>query len=81
MSRRSSSKSSSSRANRLAQKINKKAIDKPKRLCSTKRMKNKVTFAQIVASVRKTGGRPSVAFTPKKVKAKNDRSSWKREME
>ena len=28
-------------------------------------MKTKVTFAQIVASVRKTGGRPSTAFTPK----------------
>lgn len=44
-------------------------------------MKNKVTFSQVLASVRKTGGRPSVAFTPKKVKVKNDRSAWKREME
>lgn len=44
-------------------------------------MKNKVTFAQVLASVRKTGGRPSVAFTTKKVKAKNDRNSWKREQE
>jgi hypothetical protein len=44
-------------------------------------MKNKVTFAQVLASVRKTGGRPSVAFTTKKVKAKTDRNSWKREQE
>jgi hypothetical protein len=44
-------------------------------------MKNKVTFSQLLLSVRKTGGRPSVAFTTKKVKAKNDRSSWKREQE
>lgn len=44
-------------------------------------MKNKVTFTQLLQSVRKTGGRPSVAFTTKKVKSKNDRSSWKREQE
>jgi hypothetical protein len=44
-------------------------------------MKNKVTFAQIIASVRKTGGRPAVAFVPKKQKVKSDRNSWKREME
>jgi hypothetical protein len=44
-------------------------------------MKNKVTFAQIVASVRKTGGRPSTAFVPKKQKVKSDRNAWKREME
>ena len=81
MSKRSSSKSLSRRANRPASKINKKALDKAKRLCSTKRMKNKVTFAQIIASVRKTGGRPSTVFVPKKQKAKTDRSSWKREME
>lgn len=53
----------------------------PKRSCSTRGMKNKVTFAQVLASVRKTGGRPSVAFTTKKVKAKTDRNSWKREQE
>jgi hypothetical protein len=62
-------------------KKRKKAVDKPKRLCSNTRMKNKVTFAQIVASVRKTGGRPSVAFQPKKAKVKQDRHAWKREME
>lgn len=44
-------------------------------------MKNKVTFAQLLLSVRKTGGRPSVAFTTKKSKTKNDRNSWKREQE
>ena len=44
-------------------------------------MKTKVTFAQIVASVRKTGGRPSTAFTPKTRKVKADRNAWKREME
>ena len=59
----------------------KSRVDKRKGLRSNPRMKNKVTFAQVLASVRKTGGRPSVAFTTKKAKAKNDRSSWKREME
>jgi hypothetical protein len=44
-------------------------------------MKNKVTFAQVLLSVRKQGGRPSVAFLPKKAKAKTDRNSWKRERE
>lgn len=62
-------------------KKKKRTLDKPKRLCSTKRMKTKVTFAQIVASVRKTGGRPSTAFVPKKQKVKSDRNAWKREME
>jgi hypothetical protein len=41
----------------------------------------KLTFAQIVASVRKTGGRPSAVFVPKKQKAKADRNSWKKELE
>jgi len=58
-----------------------KPFDKRKRMRSNVRMKSKVTFAQMLASVRKTGGRPSVAFTTKKVKAKNDRTSWKREQE
>lgn len=58
-----------------------KPFDKRKRMRSNVRMKNKVTFAQMLASVRKTGGRPSVAFTTKKVKAKNDRTAWKREQE
>jgi hypothetical protein len=44
-------------------------------------MKTKVTFAQVLASVRKTGGRPSTAFVPKKQKAKQDRNSWKRDLE
>lgn len=44
-------------------------------------MKTKVTFAQLVASVRKTGGRPSTVFVPKKQKAKSDRNSWKRDVE
>jgi hypothetical protein len=44
-------------------------------------MKNKVTFAQVLLSVRKVGGRPSVAFLPKKAKAKADRSAWKKEQE
>jgi hypothetical protein len=59
----------------------KKVLAIPKRMGSNKRMKNKVTFAQVLLSVRKSGGRPSVAFTTKKVKAKTDRSSWKREQE
>lgn len=59
----------------------KQTLDKRKRLRSTARMKTKVTFAQIVASVRKTGGRPAVAFVPKKQKQKQDRNAWKREME
>jgi hypothetical protein len=41
----------------------------------------KITFKDIVASVRKTGGRPTTAFVPKKQKAKQDRNSWKRELE
>lgn len=44
-------------------------------------MKNKVTFAQVLLSVRKVGGRPSVAFSSKKVKAKAERSAWKKEQE
>ncbi len=56
-------------------------VDKRKGLRSNPRMKNKVTFAQVLASVRKTGGRPSVAFTTKKVKSRNDRNAWKREQE
>ena len=44
-------------------------------------MKTKVSFAQIVASVRKTGGRPAVVFVPKKQKMKQDRNSWKRDQE
>ncbi len=62
-------------------KKKRKTLDKRKRLRSTTRMKTKVTFAQIVASVRKTGGRPAVAFVPKKQKVKADRNAWKREME
>jgi len=62
-------------------KKKRKTLDKRKRLRSTTRMKTKVTFAQIVASVRKTGGRPSTAFTPKTRKVKADRNAWKREME
>lgn len=41
----------------------------------------KLTFAQIVASVRKTGGRPSAVFTPKTIKVRKDRNSWKKELE
>jgi hypothetical protein len=41
----------------------------------------KITFAQIVATVRKTGGRPSTAFVPKKQKQKQDRNAWKRELD
>ena len=59
----------------------KKVLDEPKRKRINKGMKTKVTFAQIVASVRKTGGRPSTVFVPKKQKAKSDRNSWKRDLE
>ena len=62
-------------------KKKRKTLDKPKRKRIVKGMKAKITFAQIVASVRKTGGRPAVAFVPKKQKVKNDRNAWKREME
>lgn len=62
-------------------KKKRKTLDKRKRLRSTTRMKTKVTFAQIVASVRKTGGRPAVAFVPKTRKVKADRNAWKRDME
>ena len=44
-------------------------------------MKNKVTFAQVLLSVRKTGGRPSAVFVSKKVKATRSRSDWKKEQE
>jgi hypothetical protein len=44
-------------------------------------MKTKISFKDILLSVRKTGGRPSTVFVPKKVKAKSDRTSWKREIE
>jgi hypothetical protein len=44
-------------------------------------MKTKVSFKDILASVRKTGGRASTVFVPKKQKAKSDRNSWKRELE
>jgi hypothetical protein len=44
-------------------------------------MKNKVTFSQILASVRKTGGRPSAVFVPKTSRVKADRNAWKRERE
>jgi hypothetical protein len=58
-----------------------KPFDKRKRMRSDVRMKNKVTFAQVLASVRKTGGRPSTVFVPKTRKVKEDRNAWKREQE
>lgn len=42
-------------------------------------MKTKVSSREVAKSVRKTGNRPSVAFTPK-VK-RNSRTAWKREIE
>jgi hypothetical protein len=65
---------------RSARKTKRKSLDNRKRLRSTTRMK-KITFKEIVASVRKTGGRPSTAFVPKKQKAKQDRNAWKRDLE
>lgn len=44
-------------------------------------MKAKITFKEILASVRKSGGRPSTAFVPKTVKVKQDRNAWKRDIE
>lgn len=41
----------------------------------------KITFKDIVASVRKTGGRPTTAFVPKTRKVKSDRNAWKRDLE
>lgn len=41
----------------------------------------KITFAQVLASVRKVGGRPSAVFVPKKQKAKGNRNAWKRDSE
>lgn len=58
-----------------------KPFDKRKGLRSNVRMKNKVTFAQMLASVRKQGGRPTTAFVPKTRKVKDDRNAWKREQE
>ena len=59
----------------------KKVLDEPKRKRINKGMKTKVSFKDILLSVRKTGGRASTVFVPKKVKAKSDRTSWKRELE
>jgi hypothetical protein len=59
----------------------KKVLDEPKRKRINKGMKTKVSFKDILASVRKTGGRASTVFVPKKQKAKSDRNSWKRELE
>jgi hypothetical protein len=58
-----------------------KPFDKRKRMRSNVRMKNKVTFAQMLASVRKQGGRPTAVFVPKTRKVKDDRNAWKREQE
>jgi hypothetical protein len=54
-------------------------LDKAKRLPRIHRMKTKVSSREVAKSVRKTGNRPSVAFTPK-VK-RNSRTAWKREIE
>ena len=62
-------------------KKKKQRLDKPKRLGLTKRKMKKITFKEILASVRKTGGRPAVAFVPKTVKVKQDRNAWKRDVE
>jgi hypothetical protein len=44
------------------------------------RMKHKtIKFIDIMTSVRKGGGRASVAFTSKKAKSRNDRHAWKKE--
>jgi hypothetical protein len=57
----------------------KKNVDIRKQLCSTHRMKNKLKFIDILKSVRKAGGRPSVAFVSKVVKAKGKRNDWKKD--
>lgn len=57
----------------------KKDIDIRKHLCSTRRMKNKIKFIDILKSVRKSGGRSSVAFVSKVVKAKSNRNGWKKD--
>lgn len=62
-------------------KPRKSSLDKAKRKRINKGMKTKVTFAQVLASVRKTGGRPAIAFVPKKQKQKSDRNAWKRDVE
>jgi hypothetical protein len=41
----------------------------------------KITFKEVLASVRKTGGRASAVFVPKKQKQKSDRNAWKRDVE
>lgn len=62
-------------------KKSKSGIDIRKRMRSNARMKTKVSFKEILATVRKTGGRPYTVFVPKVTKVKNDRNSWKREQE
>lgn len=56
-----------------------KTLDKAKRLPRIHRMKAKITNAEIAKGIRKTGNRPSVAFTPKSKKF--SRTAWKREAE
>lgn len=60
---------------------NRKPVDKRKGLCSTRGMKTKISFKDIIASVRKQGGRPTAVFVPKTRKVKDDRNAWKREQE
>lgn len=61
--------------------MNRKAVDKRKGLRSTRGMKTKISFKDIIASVRKQGGRPTAVFTPKPSKVKDDRNAWKRDVE
>lgn len=44
-------------------------------------MKSKPSLIQIMASVRKIGGRATVAIASKKSKERYDRHAWKRERE
>lgn len=59
----------------------KNKVDKRKRLPHAVRMKSKVSFKEVLASVRKSGGRPSVAFTSKVKFSRNSRKGWKKEIE
>ena len=61
-------------------KTENKSRQKRKNMHNDSRMKHKtIKFIDIMTSVRKGGGRASVAFTNKKAKARCDRNAWKKE--
>lgn len=59
----------------------KNKVDKRKRLPHAVRMKSKISIKEVLASVRKSGGRASVAFTSKVKFSRNASKGWKKEIE